>query len=283
MTNVVVGYLAAFITIIGWGSQVVPMKRVKNYYDPVWYQIIVCFVVFTSGLLLSFFTHSFVFTFLGVISGSLWVFASLFVIMSLRHADVSVAFPVWAGISIVISFLWGLFFFGEKMHDPLLGIIGIVLLLIGIIFVSSIGKKSGSTRSAGIIYAIIAGIILGSYFVPIKIGNISPIATLFPMSVGILIGGLLLLVFRQPTFEARIILPAFASGMMWNVANFASFFVIANLGLAIGYPLTQTCLLVSVLWGFFYFHEMKQRHAMVKLFLAASILFLGSIVLTSAK
>ena len=53
------------------------------------------------------------------------------------------------------------------------------------------------------------------------------------------------------------------AGVMWAAGNFFSMIAVLNLGQAVGYSSVQASILVSGLWGMFYFKEIpteKQRH-----------------------
>lgn len=50
--------------------------------------------------------------------------------------------------------------------------------------------------------------------------------------------------------------PGLLSGIMWASANFMSVHATYYLGIRIGFPLTQTCVIFNAVWGIFYFKEM---------------------------
>eukprot|EP00935_MAST-01C_sp_MAST-1C-sp1_P001481 g1481.t1 len=52
-------------------------------------------------------------------------------------------------------------------------------------------------------------------------------------------------------------IPGFFTGAFWAMGNFSAFFSTQHLGQTIGYPLTQTCVIVSGLWGIFYYREIE--------------------------
>src|SRR3990167_3878817 len=104
--SALIGYISAIVSILGWGLQLVPMKRIKKY-DPFYYQIIICFTVFVSSLTLIFFIKTLSFSSMAILSGLLWVTGNLLAILALQQADLSVGAPIWNGVGIVVSFLWG--------------------------------------------------------------------------------------------------------------------------------------------------------------------------------
>jgi glucose uptake protein GlcU len=51
--------------------------------------------------------------------------------------------------------------------------------------------------------------------------------------------------------------PALLSGMLWAQANVMSVHATAYLGMRVGFPLTQTCVVFAALWGVLFFREMS--------------------------
>ena len=137
----------------------------------------------------------------------------------------------------------------------------------------------GSSNFKGVILAITAGLIFGCYLVPLKLSKLQPTDFLFPMSLGILIGGLAIYFTKSPKFDKRLIVPGTFSGLIWNIVNFTSFFAVLSLGISIGFALTQMALFISVLWGLLYFHEIRSRNKVIRLSIGAVVLFTGAILL----
>ena len=64
------------------------------------------------------------------------------------------------------------------------------------------------------------------------------------------------------------------SGALWAAANVLSVHATMRLGQAVGFPLTQVCVVVSSLWGILYFGELRDRLALT-VFACASLLVLA--------
>ena len=264
---IVVGYLAAIISMLGWGSYLVPMKRVGKY-DAVYYHTVMCVSIFISGSVFSLITQNLTFSWLGLLSGFFWALGNLLSVYAIKYSRLSIAVPIWMAGAIMVSFL---------------AILGVTLLAVGVIWVSRIDNQKGSLSRKGIVLASFAGVLFGSYIVPFKLANTEPLLFLFPMCFGILIGGSIPFFINKPKVEGKIILPGAISGILWNVANVASFFSVAILGIAIGFPLTQMALFVSVLWGLLYFHEIKGQSNVIKIIIGSFVLFTGAILLSLSK
>jgi len=88
---------------------------------------------------------------------------------------------------------------------------------------------------------------------------------------------------KRPKVNFAILPSGVLSGIAWNIGNFASFFAVLNLGISIGFPLTQMALFVSVIWGLLYFREISGRINIIKIVIASLILFLGAILLSISR
>ncbi len=281
------GLLSALISVTAWGSYFVPMKRVKKY-DPFYFQLIMCLTILVSSLILVVFLQAFKFTYFGIISGIFWSSGNILSALAVQKAGLSKSAPIWMGTGIIISSLWGLAFFHEALTNQMLGIVGIILIILGILWISRIsentkeGIKLGSVRN-GIFLALVAGLFFGTYFVPFKLSGFDPFSYLLSSTLGIFLGGICIYAVKRSPMDRSIIKQGALSGLLWNVGNIASFFAVASLGLTVGFPLTQLALFVSILWGLMYFKEIKSRKNIISLVLSGIVLFTGAILLTLAK
>ena len=280
-----IGFLGALVAIILWGTYFVPMKKVKDF-DPFYYQLLMCNSIFLSSLVLAILLNAASISIFGFISGIMWTIGNVLSVFAVKYSGLAKSAPIWMSSVIMTSFFWGVIYFKEALNSISYGLAGILLLIIGIASISSItGGSNKSFDIKGAILAILAGITFGSQLVPFKFSGASPIQYILPMGFGILVGGWIICIFKRPKIEinTKIIVPGSSSGIMWEIANVGSFFAVANMGLAIGQPLTQMALFVSVLWGVLYFKEIRGRSKVFKLGISALLLFLGVILLSFAR
>eukprot|EP00540_Astrosyne_radiata_P023487 CAMPEP_0116842064 /NCGR_PEP_ID=MMETSP0418-20121206/11298_1 /TAXON_ID=1158023 /ORGANISM="Astrosyne radiata, Strain 13vi08-1A" /LENGTH=369 /DNA_ID=CAMNT_0004472611 /DNA_START=317 /DNA_END=1424 /DNA_ORIENTATION=- len=76
-------------------------------------------------------------------------------------------------------------------------------------------------------------------------------------------------------------LPGLLAGILYSLGNFGSILSVTYLGQGVGFSLCQTQILVSGLWGIFYYKEIKGRQIITKWFLSAaslSLAFCGSVM-----
>jgi len=65
-----------------------------------------------------------------------------------------------------------------------------------------------------------------------------------------------------------------ASGFIWNVGHCCSVFATLYIGIAYGYPLAQTCIFVSGVWGILIFQEIQNQKS-IGLFSFSALIMIG--------
>eukprot|EP00555_Chaetoceros_dichaeta_P004482 CAMPEP_0198266692 /NCGR_PEP_ID=MMETSP1447-20131203/29599_1 /TAXON_ID=420782 /ORGANISM="Chaetoceros dichaeta, Strain CCMP1751" /LENGTH=323 /DNA_ID=CAMNT_0043956903 /DNA_START=345 /DNA_END=1316 /DNA_ORIENTATION=- len=70
-------------------------------------------------------------------------------------------------------------------------------------------------------------------------------------------------------------LPGFLAGAIYSLGNFCSLITVSILGQGVGYSFIQTSMLISGLWGIFYFSEIKGTTLIVKWMLSSLITVIG--------
>lgn len=273
------GLLAALGAALAWGSYVVPFKQSKSD-NLVQFQALMAVGVFMFALIVSLvFRFPINFNFYAIFSGIMWASANVLSLVVVFDLGISRGVPVWVSIVILTSFLWGSLFFKELPTGLLVGFLGIALIVLGVISVGSTGNIESKNTKRGLILAILAGVIFGSQFVPLKLSHLAARDFFFPMSFGIVATGLCLAIFKRVRFENRGVGAALLSGAIWNFGNLLAIAAISLIGLAKGFPITQASVLVAVLWGLYYFKEITQRKQVMQVLIGAVILLTGVAVL----
>ena len=84
-----------------------------------------------------------------------------------------------------------------------------------------------------------------------------------------------------PSFHFRVMwLAGGISGLLWSIGNFFSLLSVFYLGEGVGYPLVQTSILISGLWGIFYFKEVQGRERITKWFISSLLTVFGILLLS---
>jgi glucose uptake protein GlcU len=130
------GLIAAFIGVIGFGTFGAPLKgNTANSVNPdpfvlQTYKSTMCFL--TSFLVLAL-GEEYKFSPYGLLSGLLWVIGGASGIFGIRNSGLALSVGTWSGITILVSFAWGIFIFDERVISVTRTLFGIVMMICGII------------------------------------------------------------------------------------------------------------------------------------------------------
>ena len=80
---------------------------------------------------------------------------------------------------------------------------------------------------------------------------------------------------RRRVLSPQCVGAGVAAGALWAAGNVLSVHATMRLGQAVGFPLTQVCVVVSALWGILYFGELRDRAAL-RIFAASAVLVLAA-------
>lgn len=215
----------------------------------------------------------------GLLSGAIWTAGNILALYSVRLIGLSRTSPFLAGFSILISFLWGIFYFEEKFNYMILAIGAIGLLLAGLPFVTSASKTSTVQRK-GYLVAATSGIIGGSYVIPMQATH-SLQSGFFSSSLSIFAIGIPLL-FLSRRWIKREIVAGVISGSLFNAGSLFVLMAIASIGITVAYPISQTATLFAVSWGVLYFKEISNRHNILKVITGSVMILSGAMLLSIA-
>ena len=271
------GLLPAISAAICWGSFFVPIRKVNvtNIWQlqgatgigAILFAIPIGFLwgfqIFPAGLL----------------SGAIWTAGNVLALYSVRLIGLSRTSPFLAGFSILISFLWGILYFGEKFNYMILAIIAIGLLLGGLVFVSNTSKNS-PVRKSGYLVATASGLIGGSYVIPLQATH-SLQTGFFSSSLSIFAIGIPMLLFSRK-FAKKEMLAGTISGSLFNVGSLSVLVAVGLIGITVAYPISQTATLFAISWGVLYFREIIHRQAILRIITGAGLILCGAALITVA-
>src|SRR3989344_2231017 len=261
------GFIAALIAISCWGSQFVPLKKLKNP-DMIHFQLFMSIgTLLISVILTSILGLSFSLNYFGLAAGIMFALGNIIQIFVVNKIGLAKGAAIPLGTSLVISFLFGIFFFNEPINI-FLGILGIAIFLIGLPFVTY-SKEKVKANKTGIIAAFVSGIFFGSILIFFKLGNLGTNEFLFPLSLGFLLLSIVFFISKGRKIRNDQITYPILSGVIWGTGMLSAVYAVAFLGLAIGQPLTQLALLIAVLWGLFYFKEIREKKATIKVLIGS--------------
>ena len=273
------GFLAGVGAALAWGSYIVPFKK-SGSKNLIQFQALMGVGILISGMIFSLILNfPLELNTYGFISGILWAIANVISLVALSNLGLSRAVPLMSSIVIISSFIWGTMIFKEIPSGRVQASFGIALIILGVILVSTTAKSVSPNIKKGLIAAILAGLIWGSQLAPLKIGNLSTREFFFPSCLGIFATAALIALITKTRFKREALRESVLSGTIWNIGNLLSVVSISYIGLSKGQPISLSATLVAVLWGLFYFKEIKEIRKKLQVLIGATILVTGVIIL----
>lgn len=293
------GLLYALITVLAWGtwlapSQAIPFRnqQIKTFYVAAANLALALGVLFihgTPGLSWS----TFWLPFLG---GLVWSVSGFLAFTATDRLGIARAFGLWAPVNVLVSIAWGIILFGEMLHEGPLAqamlALALVILLAGvllIIFAKGFGGQ-GEARGAqwpGVLAALGAGVLWGSYFIPIQLSAASMWVAAFPLSVGIFTGSLVLVgLAGQPVGLRRggDYLRVATTGLLWGIGNYGMLLLVGEFGAGRGFTISQLGIVVNGLLGVYLLKDPPPRSRAAALTLiGCACATLGGILMGSLK
>ena len=292
--------LYALITVFGWGTWLAPSQKVifpsqeiKTLYVVATNLGIATVVAVWQGAIAELTPAIFWLTVLG---GMIWAVGGLCAFTGTNKLGIAKAFGIWAPLNIIVSLTWGAALFHEFMDislgSILLLVAAILTILAGILLIifakgTGEGGQERGTFRLGLAGAVGAGILWGSYFIPVKYSGVSPWAGAFPLAIGMAIGGMsLALLSRKPwkLTASGDYVRACLTGALWNVGNYGALLLIDTIGAGRGFTISQISVVVSALIGIYWLREPPPKTRAATFTLIGCILAsIGGIVLGNLK
>jgi glucose uptake protein len=288
--------LLALITVASWGvwiplAQLVPgiPQRSRTFYVTVGNLALAAFALLIGGGHLAFGWRTF---WLPLAGGVVWTAGSFSAFRASETIGLARAAGTWTPLNIIVAFVWGALLFGELdgysgPHFAVLAV-GLTLVLVGVLFIvnsqdapnaNTPARDLGAVRAAppskpspnepatpasagaitsrsGLLWAVAAGVLWGSYFVPAQWAKVPSQQSDLPLALGIFAAGLALaLPVRGPTLRLspRVTTLQVAAGVLFGIGNLALLGLISRVGTGVGFTIAQLSLLVNASIGIWVF------------------------------
>lgn len=218
---------------------------------------------------------------IGLLSGLCWSVGQNGQFHGMKYLGVSVGLPLSTGMQLILNTIAGALFFGEwtQSRDYLLGITALILLVTGAYLTArQDGEQMPETENKmldfprGFRSLISSTIGYGAYTIIITWAGIDPLAIILPQSIGMLIGASFFAL--RKTKVNRAVWKNTLSGLLWGIGNVCMLITVQQIGLAVGFSLSQMGIIISTLGGIFLLGEKKPKKSSNMWFLVACLLFL---------
>lgn len=282
-------YLIALLPALFWGSVVlINVKVGGGPYNQILGTTIGAFII---GLCLFVFSDvHFTSTtiIIGMVSGAFWALGQGFQLRSVELVGVSITMPISTGLQLLGTTLFSAAFLGEWSTGTqvALGLSGLALLIIGVIFTSVQKKGAGNSGNTKKLAKAIPLLLLSTvgYVVYVVIGQVFGVEgwdALFPQSIGMVIGGIVLSFKHKPTVKYTTfnLLP----GIVWALGNMFLFISQPKVGVGTSFSFSQMLVIVSTLGGIYLLGEQKSKRQMTFIWIGIVLIILAAFIIGAAK
>ena len=290
----------ALITVFGWGTWLAPSQNVrfpnqqiKTLYVVATNLAIATMVAIWRGVAAELTAMSF---WLAVLGGMIWAVGGLCAFTGTNKLGIAKAFGIWAPLNIIVSLTWGAALFHEFVNISFRSIIllvaAILTILAGVLLIifakstDEVGQDGGAFRF-GLAGAVGAGILWGSYFIPVKYSGVSPWTGAFPLAIGMAIGGLILALLSRQSWRLTAsgdYVRSCLTGALWSVGNYGVLLLIDAIGAGKGFTISQISVVISALIGIYWLREPPPETRAARLtFIGCVLATIGGVVLGNLK
>ena len=290
----------ALITVFGWGTWLAPSQKVrfpnqqiKTLYVVATNLVIATMVALWQGAMAELTGATFWLTVLG---GMIWAVGGLCAFTGTNKLGIAKAFGIWAPLNIIVSLTWGAVLFNEFINistgSILLLVAAILTILAGILLIifakgTDQGEQERVAFWLGVAGSVGAGILWGSYFIPVKYSGVSPWAGAVPLAIGMAIGGMLLALLSRQSWKLTAsgdYVRACLTGALWSLGNYGALLLIDAIGAGKGFTISQISVVVGALIGIYWLREPPPKTHAARLTLIGCVLAtIGGIVLGNLK
>ncbi|MBN1921818.1 MAG: hypothetical protein JW892_11270, partial [Anaerolineae bacterium] len=255
--------------------------------------VIATAVALARGSIVELNASTFWLTFAG---GVIWALGGLSAFTGTNKLGMAKAFGIWAPLNIVVSLIWGALLFDEfvalRGTTVVVFFAAIATILAGVLLIifAKGGEEGSSERGGfqlGLAGAVGAGVLWGSYFIPVKYSGVSAWAGAFPQALGMVAGSVLLALLSRRTWRLQSItdtLRTLLTGGLWSLGNYGMLLLVGIIGAGKGFTIAQLSVVVSALIGIYWLREPAPKTLAARLTFAGCVLAtLGGIVLGNLK
>ncbi|MGX7197478.1 GRP family sugar transporter [Enterococcus olivae] len=227
---------------------------------------------------------------IGFLSGMLWTVGQNGQFHGMKYMGISVGLPMSTGMQLFLNTVAGAIFFHEwtKTRDFVVGFLALFFLVFGAYLTAKRDKNDVQPDtdrlydfSKGFRALIFSTIGYGSYTILIRWAELDPTAIILPQSLGMFIGANLF-AFRKIEWN-QYVWKNMASGLLWGVGNVCMLLTVQELGLAIGFSLSQMGIIISTLGGIFLLGERKTKKELRWVLWGCLLVIVGGLLLGYLK
>jgi glucose uptake protein len=193
--------------------------------------------------------------------GMLWAVSGYCAFRATTQLGMATAPAVWSPLNVIVGLAWGAMLFGELRGLTACRTAALVAstaaVLAGIVLVllarrTRVRSRVAGASARGLAMAAVAGLLWGTYFIPVRLSGASVWAASLPLATGMFAGSTsLLAVARHPLRLDRLAhYPlTLLTGALWGVGNYGMLLLTEDVGTGRGFAIAQLGLVVNALLG----------------------------------
>lgn len=263
-------FLYAFVTVLAWGTWLVPSQKLKfrNLHIRTFYitsaNLVLALIVWLSRGGQAITAATFWLPFIG---GLIWSVSGYCAFVAIENLGLARAVGIWTPLNIIAGLVWGILLFDEfgafgvRSRWLLLISLGVIIAGILLIILARGGESknaAGKSLTFGLLGALGAGILWGTYFIPIRISQASMWVASWPMAIGMWTAGLLLMALAggAPKLgNRRDYLLVALSGLVWGIGNYGMLLLTEAIGTGKGFTISQLGVAINATVGIFWLKD----------------------------
>ena len=300
----------ALITVLSWGTWI-PVaqsvrgveQRIRTFYVTIGNLVFAAAALLVAGGHISIGWRGFWLPFAG---GMLWTAGNFCAFRATEAIGLARAAGTWTPLNIIVAFVWGATVFGELSHFDAARYAVLVLALmmvfsgVALIVASqdvrrddrpgsgpdaagarpiteSLPQPGSARRSVGrrgLLWAIGAGLLWGTYFVPAQWAHVPAQVGNFPLAIGMFVAGLALALpaGHAVKLSSGVTSVEMTAGALWGIGNLALLGLVARIGTGAGFTIAQLSLLVNASIGIWIFKVPKPGTSAARTVLAGVVI-----------
>ncbi|MBW1605378.1 ribose/proton symporter RbsU [Lactobacillus sp. Sy-1] len=225
---------------------------------------------------------------LAMLSGIGWDFGQILAFKSYQLIGSSRTMPITTALQLIVTSLWGVFALGNwnTTNKKIIGIAALVIIIIGAIMTSwqeNKDKTSSSQLSKATILLVIGVFGYWSYSAAPQAAHIDGVHAFLPQAIGMVVGAVIYNLFtikKENVFKEKVSYMQIFAGFFFGFAAL-TYLVSAQPdmnGLATGFVLSQTSVIVATITGIFFLNQRKTNKEMLVTIIGLVLILISATV-----
>lgn len=220
------------------------------------------------------------------LGGIVWAFSGVCAFVANQRLGLARAVGFRTPLNILTSLLWGAVLFGE-FHDlsasrlalTWIACAGLIAGLLLIVRAGTGDSQPVGSSAIGWFAAATAGVLWGTYYLPIRWAGVSAWTAALPLAAGMWLGAAGAVLLRRETLRLpalRDYLLLLSCGVLWAAGNYGSLLLMERIGPGRGFALAQLCLAVNAVLSIYLLRQPPPGTAAAHRTLAGCAIATGS-------